>query len=77
MFAELKKVFHINLEDYRTLSRCVKCNNPELIIISTEEARKDINFVHEDNIITEFWRCSKCKQIYWEGGQFQKAKRKF
>ena len=77
MFRELVKVFGLELSHYQTLSRCVKCNNAELLVIPREEARKEVNFLHEDSQVVEFWRCSQCRQIYWEGGQFKKAKTKF
>ena len=38
---------------------------------------KSIVFQYEDSKIEDFWRCEKCKQIYWEGNQFHKAKNKY
>lgn len=77
MFVEVLDTFRIDLSTYKTLSRCVKCNSPDLIIIGCEEAMKDLTFKHEDKPINTFWRCGKCNQIYWEGGQFVKAKAKY
>ncbi len=77
MFEEITHFFKIDLSLFTTLSRCVKCNGPELIIIETEEAKKEIKFKYEDSTVKEFWRCTKCKQIYWEGGQFERAKEKY
>ena len=37
----------------------------------------EIHFAYEDSSVQTFWRCTKCKQIYWEGGQFKKAKSKY
>lgn len=71
------QVFSLDLSQYQTLSRCVKCNNSDLVVISGDEAKKEINFMYEDSEIIQFWRCSQCKQIYWEGGQFKKAKTKY
>lgn len=77
MFKQLVQTFSIDLSQFQTLSRCVKCNNDELLVITRDEATKEIQFIYEDNEINEFWRCSQCKQIYWEGGQFKKAKNKY
>ena len=36
MFKELTEAFGLDLSQYKTLSRCVKCNSPELIVIPGE-----------------------------------------
>lgn len=77
MFEEVVRVFKLDLSSYHTLSRCVKCNGEELAVIPREEALKEVSFKHEERPVMDFWRCGKCRQIYWEGAQFQKAKTKF
>lgn len=77
MLEEIIREFHINLSNFTPLSRCVKCNCPDLEIINREEAMKYLNFQYQDDVIQEFWRCLKCKQIYWQGNQFKNAKKKF
>lgn len=52
MFKEIVKAFNIDLSKYQSLSRCVKCNNPELVVISKEEASQEIHFMYEDNMIS-------------------------
>ena len=77
MLDEIKREFKLDFGLFTPLSRCVKCNCGELEVIEREEALKSIVFQYDDNPIQEFWRCQKCKQIYWEGNQFHKAKDKY
>ena len=76
MFEEIKAYFKIDLSKFSALSRCVKCNGDNLEEIDKEEAMKTLVFRYEDTV-EEFWRCTKCKQIYWEGKQFEKARNKY
>ena len=54
----------------------MKCNGDNLEEITKKEAMKFIEFKYEDTV-EEFWRCTKCRQIYWEGKQFEKALNKY
>ena len=72
MFEEIKGYFQIDLSQFDALSRCVKCNGDNLEEIDKHEAMKTLVFKYEDTV-EEFWRCTKCKQIYWEGKQFERA----
>ena len=60
------------------LSRCVKCNNGNLVIIEPEEAMKTLQWENtEESLIKEFLKCPSCNQIYWEGGTFDRASKMF
>ena len=51
MFEEITQFFKIDLTKFTTLSRCVKCNGPQLIIIEREEAMNEIKFKYEDSTV--------------------------
>ncbi len=71
--AELAERYGIPLEIDMSSSRCPKCNflvKP----ISKEEAEKTV----EKNTLehyTDFWRCSNCGQVYWQGAHWTKIRR--
>ncbi len=70
--AALSKHFGIALEiDLRT-SRCPKCNTPIQTVPKTQiENRVEKNtFVHYD----EFWECSNCRKVYWQGAHWPKIR---
>lgn len=77
MTKEVVIAFKIDLEHYSLLSRCVKCNNGELILADWDTAIEKLNFKHKDCAIKEFWLCSKCDQYYWEGHSYQNSKKRF
>ena len=74
MTREVVSFFKIDMNKLSLLSRCVKCNSEELILMDREEAMKELEFRHEDTTIQEFWKCGKCRQIYWEGHSYKNAK---
>ena len=80
-FMQLTQVvdlLNIKVTNKDLLSRCVKCNAKEIECIGFEEAQKELKWENEEtNTIKDFWRCMECKQIYWEGGTFDKAKKMF
>ena len=45
-FKEILVVFKIDLTKYDVLSRCVKCNNSELVFITPEEAKTKVKFIN-------------------------------
>ena len=45
-FKEILVVFKIDLMKYDVLSRCVKCNNSELVFITPEEAKTKVKFIN-------------------------------
>lgn len=68
--AELAARFNIKLGIDITLSRCPKCNAKIRTIPKAKAAKKveKNTFEHYD----EFWKCLKCKQVYWQGAHWQK-----
>eukprot|EP01016_Furgasonia_blochmanni_P016757 TRINITY_DN1977_c0_g2_i1.p1 TRINITY_DN1977_c0_g2~~TRINITY_DN1977_c0_g2_i1.p1 ORF type:complete len:331 (-),score=81.01 TRINITY_DN1977_c0_g2_i1:99-1091(-) len=78
-FQELIDFFNIKIDGTKLLSRCVKCNGDELEIIDVELAKTYLNWknVEDYNNYTEYWKCKKCQQIYWEGQTFKNAKSRF
>lgn len=78
----LKNMFNLSVERDKLLGRCVKCNNDDVVEIDKKTAMLSLNWHrHEPDEdhpeITEFWTCTKCKQIYWEGTSFVNAKKRF
>lgn len=69
----------MDMTDCQLLSRCVKCNGNEIITIDNEEAKKQLNWDdnNEFSKVKEYFQCTKCKQIYWEGSTWRKAKKRF
>ena len=80
-FTQLEQILDlldIKITKGSLLSRCVKCNEKNLKRINLEEAQVVLQWEnHEESNIKEFWQCQKCKQVYWEGGTFDRAKRMF
>ena len=71
--AELAKRFYINLDIDMTSSRCPKCNT-EVKAIPKEEAESKVEestFTHYN----DFWECSKCGQIYWQGAHWARIRK--
>jgi uncharacterized protein with PIN domain len=68
--AELVTRFNIALEINMKSSRCPKCNST-IRPISREEAAGSVEERTLDNY-KEFWKCSKCGQIYWQGAHWTK-----
>ena len=75
---QIIKKCNIKIDKSKILGRCGKCNNPELLSISIEEAMEHLKWEStEGQEDVKFYRCSKCLQIFWEGGMFERAKKKF
>jgi uncharacterized protein with PIN domain len=71
--AELAKRYGVPLEIDMSISRCPKCNSP-VKPVSRESLAETIEkdtFEH----YSEFWQCSKCGQIYWQGAHWTKIKK--
>jgi uncharacterized protein with PIN domain len=71
--AELAKRYGIPLEIDMSISRCPKCNSlvkpvPQEKLVETVEKN---TFAH----YKEFWQCSKCGQIYWQGAHWTRIKK--
>jgi uncharacterized protein with PIN domain len=78
----LCQMFGLSCQKNKLMSRCVKCNNDKIVVMDPEEAKKILNWKNFSASrgtpeVTEFWVCVKCKQIYWEGASFMKAKIRF
>jgi uncharacterized protein with PIN domain len=71
--AELAKRYGIPLEIDMSISRCPKCNSPVKPIPQEKlvETVEKNTFAH----YKEFWQCSKCGQIYWQGAHWTKIKK--
>ncbi|MGQ9551707.1 MAG: Mut7-C RNAse domain-containing protein [Candidatus Bathycorpusculaceae bacterium] len=71
--AELARRFDISLEvDLRT-SRCPKCN-ARIRRIKKEDVASRVEkntFAYYD----DFWECSKCGQIYWQGAHWDRIRK--
>jgi uncharacterized protein with PIN domain len=78
----LCQMFGLSCEKNKLMSRCVKCNNEKIAVMDPKEAKKTLNWKDFSATrgypeVTEFWICENCKQIYWEGASFMKAKERF
>jgi hypothetical protein len=71
--AELSKRYDIRLEIDMASSRCPKCNS---IVkpMSTEEAADKVERSTLDHY-EEFWKCTKCGQIYWQGAHWTRIRK--
>jgi uncharacterized protein with PIN domain len=67
--AELAERFKFSLTIDLTLSRCPRCNTQ--IRLTHKEMIADK--VKKNTLIRydEFWKCSKCGQIYWQGAHWK------
>lgn len=71
--AELASRYGIRLEIDMTLSRCPKCNST-VERISKEKAKGRVErstFTH----CNEFWECSRCRQVYWQGAHWTQIRK--
>ncbi len=68
--AELSARFGISLTIDLTQSRCPKCNNQLTSAIKEEIAEK----VEKNTLLyyNEFWKCSNCGAVYWQGAHWTK-----
>ena len=71
--AELAKRFNIKLDIDMTTSRCPKCN-ARVKPVPKDNVRDKV----EKSTFTyysDFWECSKCGQIYWQGAHWTRIKK--
>jgi hypothetical protein len=71
--AELAKRFNIRMEIDMTSSRCPKCNSPVKPVSPKKAAEKVEKSTFEH--YSEFWKCPKCGQIYWQGAHWTKIRK--
>lgn len=68
--ADLARRFNLKLEIDVAVSYCPKCNT-RIIPISKDEVADQVpntTFTY----YTEFWKCPKCGQIYWQGAHWKR-----
>ncbi|KAJ0962124.1 hypothetical protein J5N97_029952 [Dioscorea zingiberensis] len=80
---EVIKTFQLKITEEQLMSRCTKCNGrfiqKPLTIEEAIAASKGFQVIPNClfNRAIEFWQCTDCKQLYWEGTQYQNAVQKF
>ena len=61
------------------MSRCVICNHAEFVVLDKTNVTplfENMDYEKPEDI-DKFFVCNKCGQIFWEGGQFNKAKAQY
>nr|CAB3452764.1 unnamed protein product [Digitaria exilis] len=75
--------FQLKISEDQLMSRCTKCNGSfiqkPLTIEEAVEASKGFQVIPPClfNRNLEFWKCTDCNQLYWEGTQYHNAVQKF
>ncbi|KAG0624463.1 hypothetical protein M758_3G249800 [Ceratodon purpureus] len=81
--AEVMKVFQITVSESDLLSRCVKCNGEFTPRPLTSKEAKEQAPATQDvpksvlETCDEYWQCSVCGHLFWQGFQFDRARQKF
>ncbi|KAM3243850.1 hypothetical protein ACQJBY_055652 [Aegilops geniculata] len=81
--AEVIDTFQLKISEDRLMSRCTKCNGSfiqkPLTLEEAIEASKGFQVIPSClfNRNMEFWKCTDCNQLYWEGTQYHNAVQKF
>lgn len=71
--AEIAARFGVPLEVDMSSSRCPKCNSV-VKPISKEDAAGKVEKTTLENY-HDFWQCSKCGQVYWQGAHWVKIRK--
>ncbi|XP_072984736.1 uncharacterized protein [Typha latifolia] len=80
---EVIETFQLKISEEQLMSRCTKCNGSfiqkPLTIEEAIEASKGFQIIPSClfNRNLEFWKCTDCNQLYWEGTQYHNAVQKF
>lgn len=80
---EVIETFRLNISEEQLMSRCTKCNGSfiqkPLTFEEAIEASKGFQIIPNClfNKDIEFWQCTDCRQLYWEGTQYHNAVEKF
>ncbi|XP_078447855.1 3'-5' exonuclease domain-containing protein isoform X2 [Wolffia australiana] len=80
---EVIETFKIKISEEQLMSRCTKCNGrfvqKPLTIEEAVAASKGFQVIPSClfNKDLEFWQCTDCGQLYWEGTQYQNAVQRF
>lgn len=68
---------HLKIEDI--IKRCIMCNNDQFLDVGFDEV--DFYFEKLDYKkpleVSDFKVCKGCEQVFWQGGQYKKAKAQF
>ncbi|XP_006658525.2 exonuclease mut-7 homolog [Oryza brachyantha] len=81
--AEVIDTFQLKISEDKLMSRCTKCNGrfiqKPLTLDEAIEASKGFQIIPSClfNRNLEFWKCTDCNQLYWEGTQYHNAVQKF
>ncbi|GJN07544.1 hypothetical protein PR202_ga25384 [Eleusine coracana subsp. coracana] len=76
-------IFDLKISEDKLMSRCTKCNGSfiqkPLTLDEAMEASKGFQVIPSClfNRNLEFWKCTDCNQLYWEGTQYHNAVQKF
>ncbi|XP_009401781.3 uncharacterized protein LOC103985711 isoform X1 [Musa acuminata AAA Group] len=80
---EVIETFQLKISEEQLMSRCTKCNGnfiqKPLTIEEAIAASRGFQVIPDclfDRNL-EFWQCTDCKQLYWEGTQYHNAVQKF
>ena len=71
--AFLAEHFGFKLEIDLRVSRCPKCN-AELKIVTKEEVADEIPEA-TSRYYSEFWKCTGCGKVYWQGAHWKKIEK--
>ncbi|KAG6391532.1 hypothetical protein SASPL_149288 [Salvia splendens] len=80
---EVIETFQLKISEDQLMSRCTKCNGKfiqkPLTTQEAVEAAKGFQVIPNClfNRNLEFWQCTDCNQLYWEGTQYHNAVQKF
>ncbi|WOL00095.1 exonuclease mut-7 [Canna indica] len=80
---EVIETFQLKISEDQLMSRCTKCNGNfiqkpltmEEAIAASRGFQVIPDCLFDRNL--EFWQCTDCKQLYWEGTQYHNAVQKF
>ncbi|KAH9539545.1 hypothetical protein CY35_15G062900 [Sphagnum magellanicum] len=81
--AEIIETFKIKISESDLLSRCVKCNGDFIPLPLTAKEAAAAAPWHQEipssvlQSCDEFWQCSACHHMYWQGFQFSRALQQF
>ncbi|CAM6017089.1 unnamed protein product [Sphagnum balticum] len=81
--AEIIETFKIKISESDLLSRCVKCNGdfiPRPLTAKEAAAAAPWHQEIPSSVLQscdEFWQCSACHHMYWQGFQFSRALQQF
>ncbi|MQL77227.1 hypothetical protein Taro_009638 [Colocasia esculenta] len=77
------ETFQLKISEEQLMSRCTKCNGrfiqKPLSIEEAVAASRGFQVIPDClfNQDMEFWQCVDCRQLYWEGTQYQNAVQRF